>query len=664
MKLEKNKTTSIAKKVITFVILINLFVSIIVLLFQIKKDREDFDASLKERFENLERGTTTLGVDIYGEDEPKVMSFLKGLIAQDDFSYTFISEPDDKEEILYEFPPKDALPGLNKNFEKRVIKVFVTDESSKEHVADLTIFASKNRIDEKIKSKINFFGGVQLVQIFLNVFLIFFVFKSLVGKHLAKMAVYAQNLDLNNLKSEDLILDRPSSKKQDELESLVLSINIMKQNLDKTHKSIKDYTLNLEDKVKDATAEIMEEKNNVATLLNNMKTAVFSIGKDYKITPPVSQYSQNIFKKDIVGLKASEFLFINVKKGTKEFSDLVSGFDHIFKKGTELDYLIGKDYLPKKITLPDEENEMGMILKLDYSPLFNQEKMVEKLLVMVDDVTDIEGDYKQAKNDQLHFKFLKEIILIDDKELLSKKLEIQIQNIIYVLDDFVSPLSDTYGKDHFVESFKNCYAQLMINIQNNLALKEKLSEIVSEKDLFDTLEKASLEIKFQLQLTSLLCDILDCVLIYMDTLKILYPVKFKIDKHLSATILEKINDIEKIFRNLFEYVFLVREIDSISKEKLQKVVQVAKLYPEFERTIDLIHQRTKVLSFLLRAFKEEELSGVYENLSSLVKQIAGIERKNLNESNIKNNLIDPYRIVLEKTSNIQEIFEEKGRKAA
>ena len=204
----------------------------------------------------------------------------------------------------------------------------------------------------------------------------------------------------------------------------------------------------------------------------------------------------------------------------------------------------------------------------------------------------------------------------------------------------------------------------MVNIQNNLALKEKLSEIVSEKDLFDTLDKASLEIKFQLQLTSLLCDILDCVLIYMDTLKILYPVKFKIDKHLSATILEKINDIEKIFRNLFEYVFLVREIDSISKEKLQKVVQVAKLYPEFERIIDLIHQRTKVLSFLLKVFKEEELSEVYENLSSLVKQIAGIERKNLNESNIKNNLIDPYRIVLEKTSNIQEIFEEKGKKAA
>ena len=100
MEFKKNKTTSIAKKVITFVILINLFVSIIILLFQIKKDREDFDASLKERFENLKRGTTTLGVDIYGEDEPKVMSFLKGLIAQDDFSYTFISEPDDKDEII------------------------------------------------------------------------------------------------------------------------------------------------------------------------------------------------------------------------------------------------------------------------------------------------------------------------------------------------------------------------------------------------------------------------------------------------------------------------------------------------------------------------------------------------------------------------------------
>ena len=108
---------------------------------------------------------------------------------------------------------------------------------------------------------------------------------------------------------------------------------------------------------------------------------------------------------------------------------------------------------------------------------------------------------------------------------------------------------------------------------------------------------------------------------------------------------------EKVFKNLFEYVFLVREIDKIDEEKLKKVVQVAKLYPEFERTIDLIQQRSRLLSFLLKGVGEEELSSTYQKLSSKVKIMP--ERSRLTEAIIENNLIEPYKEVLENTKDIE-----------
>ena len=49
----------------------------------------------------------------------------------------------------------------------------------------------------------------------------------------------------------------------------------------------------------------------------------------------------------------------------------------------------------------------------------------------------------------------------------------------------------------------------------------------------------------------------------------------------------------------------MRELDKIDEKRLQKVVQVAKLYPEFERTIDLIQQRSRYLAFLLKVLEKK-----------------------------------------------------------
>ncbi|MEC7182128.1 MAG: hypothetical protein VXW15_05410, partial [Bdellovibrionota bacterium] len=127
----------------------------------------------------------------------------------------------------------------------------------------------------------------------------------------------------------------------------------------------------------------------------------------------------------------------------------------------------------------------------------------------------------------------------------------------------------------------------------------------------------------------------------------------------SKIAIEKINDLEKVFKNLFEYVFLVRDINKIDDEKMEKVLKVAILYPEFERTINLIHQRSNLLKFLLRGLGDFELAQDFETLSNLVKQMP--ERRMLSKSIIKNNLIEPYSIILPKLEGIEDRIKNYGK---
>ena len=149
----KEKTTTIAKRLSIFVITINLLVSTIVFFIQVKKDKKEFELNLNEKLNDFEKGLSTLSNYLYSEDDSAVQTFLMGIVAQTDFKYASIKDVDEKEKILYEFPPLDAIPKFDKSFEKKVFKLFFQKYSLKEYLGDLTIMASRYRIEEKIKGK-------------------------------------------------------------------------------------------------------------------------------------------------------------------------------------------------------------------------------------------------------------------------------------------------------------------------------------------------------------------------------------------------------------------------------------------------------------------------------------------------------------------------------
>ena len=407
------------------------------------------------------------------------------------------------------------------------------------------------------------------------------------------------------------------------------------------NKKVQDLNVKLENKVAIQSKEINE-------LMDSMKTSVFAVDKDFKVIPPVSKYSETIFGDDIVGKKVSEFLFSNIRKGTKEYRDLRTVFSIVFG-ADELQFFGLEDNLPKKVTFHDQINNLKKMLKLSYSGLYGQNDLLEKLICTAEDVTESEEHLKKAEEDQENYKFISEILKVYDKEGLARKMEEAIETFFKILEDFVSPLSDTYTLDHFHKILDHAIYGLQTNFKGLNFLEWKIHSSYIELEKFD---KKDSQINPQIEAASTTCDILETLFRCSSSINYFVPINLNFNLSVTYIILEKIEDTEKIFKNLFEYVFLVREVDKIDEEKLKKVVQVAKLFPEFERTIDLIQQRSRLLSFLLKGVGEEELSSTYQNLSSKVKLMP--ERARLTEFIIENNLIEPYKEVLAKTKDIEE----------
>ncbi len=378
-----------------------------------------------------------------------------------------------------------------------------------------------------------------------------------------------------------------------------------------------------------------------------MNSGVFAIGKNFKVLYPVSEKSKNVFGFDITGYNIYDFLFYNIRKGTKVYSDLSSCLSMVFDQD-EIQFFALSGGLPKKVHLPSKDKKSVMTLKLSYSPILNKNNLVDKVLCIVEDVSDSEGYYIKSSDSVLNFDFLKEVGNIDNKKELARGLQNTTDQAFSILEDFVSPLSDTYKAKYFEEKL----IKFINEVKNDLKELHLLVGIFKKRcwEIID-IEERNIKIDPQIEATNIICDILDTLFQYKTTGSLFFKIKFKANFKSVDFIMEKIKHLETQFNNLFEYVFWVRNVKSINQEKIGKVLHLAKLYPDFERSIDLIQQRSRLIFFLLKGIGEDKIAQYYGRLSNLVKLMP--EREKLDESIIKHNLIEPYKNILEKKAEIE-----------
>ena len=135
--------------------------------------------------------------------------------------------------------------------------------------------------------------------------------------------------------------------------TLTATLELGKNDVEEKNRKIEELNSKLENRIEERTNQLDRSLKETNSLLNNIKTSVFAIGKDFKVLPPVSKCSERIFGEDIIGKRVSEFLFYNVRKGTKTHRDLWIVFSIVFGSD-EIQFFGLEDNLPKLVTLPDQ----------------------------------------------------------------------------------------------------------------------------------------------------------------------------------------------------------------------------------------------------------------------------------------------------------------------
>ena len=81
--------------------------------------------------------------------------------------------------------------------------------------------------------------------------------------------------------------------------------------------------------------------------------------------------------------------FSGLDKKSEIFSTINFSFSIIFG-ADDLQWLMVKDHFPSRLILKDND-ENKKVLRVSYSPIFNQEDLIERIMFVVEDVTEIEN---------------------------------------------------------------------------------------------------------------------------------------------------------------------------------------------------------------------------------------------------------------------------------
>ena len=529
------------------------------------------------------------------------------------------------------------------NFKKGILK----NKDSDEVLGLIMIYWSDKLIKNKLRKELTkVIIEVLLIDIFLFLS-IFILLKMLILKPLKEMAEYAGKLELKNLRGPDLILKKRFS--HDEIDDLADTLNKMKSDLQSAQSEVLNYTDNLEKTVRERTNDLKRNLDETNGMLSNINKAIFRVDSKGTILEPASSFSKKVFYKDIVGSHALKLLFFHFKDGSIEKKELVDSFLGVFGND-ENKYKYLKSGLPTKITVPDKRKKKGKVLEISYVPLFDNESKVEKLMFIVDDVTQLEQAMKELKGNEKKLNSLNDLIFFHDKTALAKDLPFLIVNCVDCLADIhktePNPSSIKKITDKLIFLTDMIKSKVIIKMPRILKLLNEFSwNLESVDDWSEDFYKNVTSINIEEDLTNIILQLN----LYFDEIKNLkecsiYPViSFNQDFGFTEKVNDKLKDFERIIVNLLEYVFLVRSIDDLTDENIGNAPKKVRLYGEFDNIIDMICKRSKLISFSLKITGNEKKSKSFWELSELLKQMPSKDK--VTEAALINNLIEPYKKV-------------------
>lgn len=164
---------------------------------------------------------------------------------------------------------------------------------------------------------------------------------------------------------------------------------------------------------------IQHESAQVKRLLNNMRQAVFSVERQGKIVNPVSRFASEIFRMDLVGESVFSTLFKDLDPNSEGYSALQTVFATVFGEDS-LQWELLDHMLPTRVQFepPSADVILEMrTLKVGYAPIFDDKDVLEKIMFVIEDITELLKLEKQISEDQERIRIIQEIAATDTTDL-------------------------------------------------------------------------------------------------------------------------------------------------------------------------------------------------------------------------------------------------------
>jgi PAS domain S-box-containing protein len=155
--------------------------------------------------------------------------------------------------------------------------------------------------------------------------------------------------------------------------------------------------------IKGAQRELGVAYEKVTGLLNNMRQAVFVVVASGEIIEPASRFSATVFGGEIVGKNVFDVLFKDVERGSEAFSLLNTAFLTTFD-AEDFQWDLMSDLFPTRVLYRRTEaasaDEQLAILRVSYCPLRDGAGLMDRMMIVVDDITRIERLERQMAEEK------------------------------------------------------------------------------------------------------------------------------------------------------------------------------------------------------------------------------------------------------------------------
>ncbi|MBF0299257.1 MAG: Cache 3/Cache 2 fusion domain-containing protein [Oligoflexia bacterium] len=468
------------------------------------------------------------------------------------------------------------------------------------------------------------------ISIALGILLIYFFMRNVVVGPLNRILDATRQVKVGNLDVQADI----SSNSSDEISELGISFNEMIYKLKQQVDEIKEYNKNLEQKINERTAELNEQNRKVSNLLNNMQQSVFTINENEIIFAPVSKYSESIFGKVIENKNVFELLYKHIDPKSEEYSLIKTAFITIFGN-SRLQWKLMESNLPIQVNYIGEGNsgdKKEKILHVTYTPIFDSNDMVEQLMFVVDDVTEIKNlEQKIEKQKTDNAKNLQILQELSSKEIYD--VESFFNGVFRLLDDCqkaaekqpsISELQSVFRNIHTIKGNSRILGFNIIS-QTTHRIESELNLSAKSGANYLTVESAAVEKRQNSNIS-------------------LNDIKQKIDQ-IYCQVMEYFNYAHKLFKiknTAFEENLTACHLEMVKLETELGPIQLIDNY------LNLLVDSSKKVSSLAKKVGHKE---IIQNCNDILSHINEKNREN-NKNLNKKFIINKYNLLGSKIKDL------------